>query len=179
MDIVSSDKIPKKIVIFGLDNCGKSSISLILQRKNILSYFTSLSPTRDYDTKHFKDKNSDSEFVIWDFGGQKQHRDKHIKNLISEYMIGTYKLIFVIDVQDIDRYDLALDYLKKVILELRGEKVNVRISIFLHKFDSGVDLNEDAISELKDNIKKIMFDDFEYKIYTTSIYTVFRRTLTT
>lgn len=179
METVSSNKKPNKIVIFGLDNCGKTSISLILQRKNILSFFTSLSPTRDYDTQLFKDKNSDSEFVIWDLGGQEQHRDKHLKNLLSEYMVGTNKLIFVIDIQDIERYDLALDYLNKVILELKSGKVKVRISIFLHKFDSGIDLDEELISGLKHKIEEIISNDFEYKMYTTSIYAAFRRTLTT
>jgi len=179
METESSNKEPIKIIILGLDNCGKTSISLLLQRKNTLSYFSSLSPTRGYDTQFFKDKNTNSEFVIWDFGGQGQHRDDHLKNLLSEYMVGTNKLIFVIDIQDIERYDLALDYLNKVIRELKRGNIKVKLSIFLHKFDSDLGLNEEAISGLKMKIKGIISKEFEYNIYTTSIYAVFRKTLTT
>jgi small GTP-binding protein len=175
----ASNKETIKIVILGLDNCGKTSISLILQRKNKLSYFTSLSPTRGYETQFFTDKNSDSDFVIWDLGGQEQHRDAHLKNFLSEYMVGSNKLIFVIDIQDIKRYDLALDYLNKVIIELKRGNIKVKLSIFLHKFDSDLDLNEATISGLKKKIKEIISNDFEYNMYITSIYAVFKRTLTT
>lgn len=179
MGIEPSNKKPIKIIILGLDNCGKTSISLLLQRKNKLSYFTSLSPTRGYDTQFFKDKTTNSEIVIWDLGGQEQHRDDHLKNLLSEYMVGSNKLIFVIDIQDVERYDLALDYLNKVMMELKRGNIRVKLSIFLHKFDSDIGLNEESISGLKKKIKEIIPKEFDYNIYTTSIYAVFRKTLTT
>ena len=105
------DKI-KKVLIMGLDNSGKTSIVLCLKGvKNLLSFY-SLNPTKGISINKFR--ALDSNFNIWDFGGQEQFRGDYLKNF-NKHIVGTNKIIYVIDVQDIERYELSLNYLKSII----------------------------------------------------------------
>ena len=57
-----------------------------------------------------------SEYNIWDFGGQEGYRKEYLDNF-EKYLTGANKIIYVIDVQDSTRYDLALEYMENVIKE--------------------------------------------------------------
>ncbi|MFW5895588.1 MAG: ADP-ribosylation factor-like protein [archaeon] len=166
-----------KIILIGLDNSGKSSIALCLQRKNNLSNFTSLGPTRGHEVLRFRDKKTKTKISIWDLGGQKQHRTRHIEKLADEFSVGASKLIYVIDVQDSARYDLSLDYFKKVLKELQKVEIDIDISVFLHKYDPNIDFDEEQISTLMKKIKTIIPPTFEFNIFKTSIHTIFSKKL--
>ena len=74
----------KKILITGLDNCGKSSILLCLKNNtNLLSYLR-LKPTKGVDISELEDKR-ESRFALWELGGQWEYRQKHLKNF-SNYI---------------------------------------------------------------------------------------------
>jgi small GTP-binding protein len=168
---------PKKILIMGLDNSGKTSILLSLQRNtNLLSYFT-LKPTRGINIVSIEDHGS--KFSIWDFGGQEQYRNGYTQQL-EEYLRETSKIIYVIDIQDIDRYDKALEYLKIIVdgLKKTGEKIS--FSIFLHKMDPELEglekFSDKTISRtLLVKMDAIIPPDFAYDLFKTSIYTVFQK----
>jgi GTPase SAR1 family protein len=171
------EKKPVKILIFGLDNSGKTSISLCLRRKNNLSYFTSLAPTRAHDILEFTDKTTSTKIVIWDFGGQEQQRNEYIQDLTSNFTVGAKKLIYVIDIQDEERYDLAIDYFQNILRELNKDSMQITLSIFLHKFDPNIEFQEDKISDLINKIRNLIPNNFKYDIFKTSINTVFRKTI--
>ncbi len=168
---------PKKIVLIGLDNGGKTSILLSLQRDiNLLTYY-SLQPTQGLNIEKFKDRGV--EFSIWDFGGQEQYRQQYLQNL-DESFKEVDKIIFVIDIQDIKRYEIALEYLKQIIQHILGKTIKADFSIFLHKFDPGLQNTPEFSDEkLTDNLfkklKTILPPDFEYNLFKTSIYTVFQK----
>ncbi len=169
--------LSKKIIIMGLDNSGKTSILLSLQRNTNLLSFYSLNPTRGLDIVKFM--NQGANFNIWDFGGQEQYHNTYFERL-DEYLTGIDKFIFVIDIQDVDRYDLALQYLKKIIIAIEKKEINVEISIFLHKFDPDLENEPEFTDEqLKVNliskIQKIIPSKFSYGIFKTTIYTVFQK----
>ncbi len=168
-------KNPIKIILLGLDNSGKTSISLILQRKPELSNFTSLSFTKNHETISFKDLNTNTEFVIWDFGGQTSDRENHLKDLLKDYITGTNKIIYVIDIQDNSRYGLALKYLSDIIKELKRGKIILNISIFLHKFDPNLEITEENLFKLINKIHKIIPENYNYEIFKTSIYAIFHK----
>ncbi|MFX1392463.1 MAG: ADP-ribosylation factor-like protein [Promethearchaeota archaeon] len=161
-----------KILIIGLDNSGKTSIVLSLQKNiNLLSY-TSLEPTKRFEITELDDLNS--KFHIWDFGGQEQYRDDHLENL-KTYLTGAKKFIYVIDIQDKKRFDLTLEYFKSIIKILEEEKPSIKLSIFLHKFDPDLIIEADVVQKLIDQIIEILPENFDYRIYKTSIYTIFRK----
>ncbi len=177
MENLNDKEKPTKILIMGLDNCGKTSILISLRKDaNILSYF-SLRPTKGVAIEKFEDQN----IVCWDLGGQKKYREEYIKNL-EKYVNNTDKIIFVIDVQDIKRYKLALEYLNKVVNNLQKTD-SIDFSIFLHKYDPNLnklakfkDIDNLIESNVVSEIKNTIPSNFNYDIFKTTIYTVFEKT---
>ena len=167
----------KKVLIMGLDNSGKTSIVLCLKGVKNLSSFSSLNPTRGFKINKFQ--ALDSEYSIWDFGGQEQFREGYL-NDFQNHIKESNKFIYVLDIQDQERFNKSLDYLDKIVILLRKYKVDIDFSIFLHKYDPDLDLkdskfDESVISDLIRNIKKLIPYGFAYHIYKTSIYTVFQK----
>jgi small GTP-binding protein len=168
---------PKKIVIMGLDNSGKTSIVMCLKGVKNLSSFAAIGPTRGIEYNKFRTLGSD--FNIWDFGGQSQFREGYF-NDFNEHIKGTTKFIYVIDIQDNERYDISLDYLTKIIKILEKRKNRFDFSLFLHKYDTDLEINKkknhiEAIQKLTEQIKHLFPPDFPYQIYKTSISTVFQK----
>ncbi|MHA1265984.1 MAG: ADP-ribosylation factor-like protein [Candidatus Helarchaeota archaeon] len=177
---MNMEKKIAKIVIMGLENSGKTSILLSLQQKvNLLTYY-SLKPTPGVDIVTI-DKN-DIRFVIWECGGQEQYRKEYLQNL-EKYVQQSKKFIYVIDVQDIDRYEAALKYFSDIIRLMKKEDIkNMQLSIFLHKFDPGLEKDprfsyKKISTRLINKISNIIPPDINYYIFKTTIYTVFEKKL--
>ncbi|MFX0187984.1 MAG: ADP-ribosylation factor-like protein [Candidatus Hodarchaeota archaeon] len=169
-----------KILFIGLDNSGKTSIVQCLQGiKNLPSFFN-IKPTEGLDIKNIN--ALDSEFAIWDLGGQETFRNEYLRDF-NKYVIGCNKLIYVFDIQDIKRYDLALEYFGKIIdiLKENSEAEKIEISIFLHKFDPDLnvtrpDITKEIFNDFKEKIKKrIEKTDFFYQIFKTTVYALFEK----
>ncbi len=164
-----------KIVLIGLDNSGKTSILNCLKSIKRISAFSNPMPTKGADVQEFEALNS--KYAIWDLGGQQAYRDEYFIDF-KKYMNETNKIIYVIDIQDIKRYETALLYLKRVMFSI--EKQNkIDFSVFLHKFDPDLvfnhDLNEKRINELIKKIKEIFPPKSAYSIYKTTIYAIFEK----
>jgi len=172
----TSDNI-KKVLLMGLDNSGKTSIVLCLMGLKDLSLFSSLNPTRGVKINKFQALGS--KYSIWDFGGQEQFRSGYL-NDFHKHIKGTKKLIYVLDIQDPERYDISLEYLGKILYLLRKHKITLDFSIFLHKYDPDLEFtyskfDESVISDLIKNVKKLKPYNFVLQFYKTSIYTVFQK----
>jgi len=171
----------QKLLLMGLDNSGKTCILLSLKEEtNLLSYVT-LKPTKGLDISNLE--STERDLSIWDCGGQEQYRESYLKSF-DKYSTRVNKLIYVIDVQAIERYELALQYLKEIIEKLIEDKSELDISVFLHKLDRNLirqdkykDIYEKINVELVPKIKTIIPSTFNYKIFTTSINTFFEKTL--
>ena len=85
-------------------------------------------------------------------------------------------MIYVIDIQDTDRYNEALEYLNRVIHQISNPN-DVDFSIFLHKFDSDFEFDEKDIDQLIRRIKKVTPPNFKYSVHKTSIYATFEKTM--
>lgn len=167
----------RKILIMGLANSGKSSILMCLQGIKNLASFAASKPTKGLRVVPFETLGSD--FSIWDFGGQQQYLKDHITNF-HKNLYGTNKLIYVIDIQDEKMYDPSLDYFKSILTLLNESEKKVEISIFLHKFDpdldkQGIILDDEKIENLINQIKKLLPNEYKYKLFKTSIYTLFQK----
>ena len=169
--------IIKKLILVGLDNAGKTSILLSLRGIKNLSEFTSVTPTRGMDKENFKAFGS--EYSIMDLGGQEAYRDTHLENLKRDIK-GTNKIIYVIDVQDIARYDMAIEFLERVVHVILENRVMADFSIFLHKSDPDLykqnkNINDSVIKDLTLKIKAALPDTFSYTLQKTSIYPIFEK----
>ncbi|NVM55178.1 MAG: GTP-binding protein [Candidatus Helarchaeota archaeon] len=167
---------PRKIVLIGLDNSGKTSILLSLQgTTNILSFF-SLKPTLGLNI--IKIEEEGKEYTIWELGGQQKYRKKYLEDL-DKYTQGADEVIFVIDVQATDRYELALQYLADIFRQLKKDEIE--FSIYFHKFDPDLEKikrfsTEQITSILRNRINSIIPPDYNYEIFKTTIYTIFQKT---
>ncbi|MFX0034643.1 MAG: ADP-ribosylation factor-like protein [Candidatus Hermodarchaeota archaeon] len=164
-----------KIVLIGLDNSGKTSILNCLKGIKRISAFNSPMPTKGLNVQEFEALNSN--YAIWDLGGQKAYFDDYFNNF-SKYVKGANKIIYVIDIQDVKRYNIALDYLKKVINSV-NEIGSFDFSIFLHKFDPDLayddKFNEKVINDFIKKLKETIPPEFIYSIHKTTIYAMFEK----
>lgn len=167
----------KKIVVLGLDNSGKTSIVKCLKGVKNLASFNTPQPTRGHKINTFNTYGTD--FSIWDFGGQESYRDEFFVNF-SDHIKETDKIIFVIDIQDWERYEKSREYLVKLISLIQKNQILIDLSIFLHKFDPdlesfNIDITDEMIENFIKKIKDKIPSNIPYNIFRTSIYTVFQK----
>lgn len=120
--------------------------------------------------------STEGNYYIWDMGGQAQYRSMHLEKLV-DYLEDIDKVIYVIDIQDLDRYDAALEYLHEIV-DLAGPKVDTfQLLVYLHKFDPGIetDLNNPLLESCEELIARVQEIAPTALIFKTSIYTVFRK----
>jgi len=123
---------PLKIGIFGLDNAGKTTIVKIIQGEQNLDILATLQPTIQVQIEQFPTK--DTQWVIWDFGGQETYRETYLKSP-QEFFDALDLLIYVIDVQDSKRFDLAQQYFTNCLESYKKISPNHPAVVFLHKVD--------------------------------------------
>lgn len=174
---IAEDSI--KILLIGLDNGGKTSILKCLKGIKGISGFNSLSPTRGLTIERFE--ALDSKYAIWDLGGQQSYHEEYFNDL-ENILRGTKKIIYVFDVQDVKRYNIAIKYLNKMIVGIKDLN-SIDFSIFLHKYDPDLEfnqeLNEIIIEELIEKIKEVIPPNFVYTLHKTSIYAFFEKSTVT
>lgn len=161
--------VQNKILFTGLDEAGKTSIILSLQRE--FSKIALLSPTRGAQRRIFNFLGKD--ISEWDLGGQLSYRISYLKSP-GKFFDGTEIAIYVIDIQNKERVSEAISYFKDVVEQFRKLEIEPPIYIFLHKYDPALRRNAknemtSLILELKENFKRAT----DYKkifYYETSIY---------
>lgn len=167
-------KTETKVLCVGLDNAGKTAILSGLGGRLGISDLANLKPTKKVDRR--KVSAGDMDLFVWDMGGQEQYRRAYLKEP-EQYFIGTDMMLYVIDMQDPERYEESFDYISQImdIIKLMGE--TPYILSFMHKSDPDIldDPDYQVNSEYVAEKLNEMFEgyDFEYDIYTTSIYNFF------
>jgi len=166
----------KKLLVLGLENSGKTSILISLRKDTNLMSYCGMKPTKGIKIEELAGVSA------WDFGGQEKYREEYLINF-NKYSEKADKVIYVIDVQDLEKYDNALKYLEKIVNLLIKYKKFIDFSIFFHKYDPNLTKikqfeNIDATidSKLITAIGKIIPPEIKYNIYYTTIYTLFEKT---
>jgi GTPase SAR1 family protein len=160
----------KKIVLIGLDNGGKSSILAVLQ--NEYSKLQSLLPTKGI--KREKLDFFGFPIISWDLGGQIQYREVYLEKP-EFYFSGIDLLLYVIDVQDPERFKESADYFSKVLENLVNLEEKPTIHIIIHKSDQDFRKHlkwQQNVKKIKDLFNPIIntYDDFNTKYIDTTIY---------
>nr|MDO8108658.1 ADP-ribosylation factor-like protein [Candidatus Sigynarchaeota archaeon] len=129
IDETDADQVPaKKIIFTGLDNSGKSSIILALQRT--LASLATLAPTKMVERTTFNYLGY--QISSHDLGGQKKYLITYLKQP-GKYFTDTQVVIYVIDIQEPNRYDESVSYFKDVLAEFKNLDVHPFIYVFFHK----------------------------------------------
>ncbi len=162
---------PRKISLVGLDNAGKTAILRVLQDKVNIDLFGSLAPTIGVNREVIEKLGF--EYMILDMGGQQAYRKDYIQHA-EKYFLKVGLLIFVIDVQDPDKFEEALHYLEEIIKIMSILNENPEFLVIIHKVDPDIKEQEDIQSSVLYLIKKVdeILQDktFQYEITTYSIF---------
>ena len=161
-----------KIIVSGLDNAGKTSILTALDKKyDFENDIVQLKPTIrvQYHKMNFLRSNC----VFWDMGGQETYRDIYV-NFQDVYFDATDLLIFVIDIQDPDRFDNSLEYLNAILSFFEKSEMNVPVIITFHKFDPELKADEKILGNIDNLREKILnkYPKFNILFQQSSIYDI-------
>ncbi|MHA1671133.1 MAG: ADP-ribosylation factor-like protein [Promethearchaeota archaeon] len=165
----------QKVVVVGLDNAGKTAILNKFGGQLGINDLTNLKPTKGVDRRYIKTETSDLDLFIWDMGGQEEYRSKYLKNPES-YFLQTDLLIYVIDVQDSERYAESFEYFEEILEILNLLEENPFVIVYIHKHDPDIKGDSEIllnIELLKDNLNLLLTQyGFDYEAYLTSIYSL-------
>ena len=100
-----------KLITIGLDNAGKTAILSALGGKMGVDTLAKLKPTKKVERRKISTQRLD--LLIWDFGGQKEYRDVYVQQP-EKYFLGTDLIIYVLDMQDPNRYQLSFEYFTQI-----------------------------------------------------------------
>jgi len=158
-----------KVSYLGLDNAGKTTIIRFLEDK--LTFDTK--PTIKAKFSSQISTLAGLEINHWDFGGQDQFRDQYLEEKMR-YFTNVSAIIYVIDIRDFERFDLALSYLEEVLKATKEFSDDARVFIFFHKFDEKVKDREKLEERVHDLTKRILDLNIFKNIffYKTSIYNI-------
>ncbi len=159
----------KKITFLGLDDAGKSSIILSLQRE--FSKIAYLKPTKGIERRFFTFFGES--ITEHDLGGQSTYRITYISNP-DKYLDNTAICIYTIDIQNEERIPESLDYLKELVQKYTELELQPTIHIFFHKYDPLLfDSQKMEIEKKCEEIEHKLRNDLHYEklyFYKTSIY---------
>jgi len=161
-----------KVIISGLDNAGKTSILTALDKKyDFHKDIVQLKPTIrvEYHKMNFLRNNT----IFWDMGGQEQYREIYV-NYQDVYFDATDLLIYVIDIQDGDRFKSSLEYLDSILAFFTDNKMDVPLIITFHKYDPDLRGDSDILENIDTLRNKILnkYPKFKILFQQTSIYDI-------
>ncbi|MFX1312129.1 MAG: ADP-ribosylation factor-like protein, partial [Promethearchaeota archaeon] len=161
-----------KIIISGLDGAGKTSILTALDKKyDFAKDIVQLKPTIrvEYHKMNFLRNNC----VFWDMGGQETYREIYLKYQ-DVYFDATDLLIYVIDIQDPERFDNSLEYLNAILTFFSDNNMVVPLIITFHKFDPDLKADEKILTNIE-KLREIIlnaYPDFNILFQQSSIYDI-------
>ncbi|HME51887.1 MAG TPA: ADP-ribosylation factor-like protein [Candidatus Lokiarchaeia archaeon] len=164
-----STKRNVKIVFAGLDNSGKTSMILGLEKK--YSKMINVQPTKGVNRT--QSTILGMTISVWDLGGQQQYRHQYVKDA-ELYLFDCDLIFYLIDVRDQKRFKESIDYYTQILHVLSKFEQNPPVIVCLHK--SEVSSDADAANTLKENIEEIrqsveaISEEFIVKFFETSIF---------
>lgn len=133
-----------KIIFSGLDKAGKTTIYKRTMEEMSIEEIGDSKPTRGIE-RHEHDW-LDTDFSVWDLGGQVNYREAYLSK--PEIFQQTKAMIFVVDIQDIDRLDEAYNYYTDILRILVNVDPIPKLYVLFHKFDP------EEIGRLRNNFYK-------------------------
>ncbi|MGV9172586.1 MAG: ADP-ribosylation factor-like protein [Promethearchaeia archaeon] len=161
-----------KVLISGLDFAGKTSILTALDNKfDFLQEIEELKPT--VKVKYHNTEFLGNEVYFWDMGGQEKYR-KLYKQRKDMYFADVDLLLYVIDIQDEERYARSLEYLDSIMQYFIDENMNIPVIVTFHKMDPEIRNNQNFLNNMEDLRVKIAqkYSSFQFLFQSTSIFDI-------
>lgn len=135
-------KTPKKVLMIGLDNAGKTTILYSFQAKGLTNTIAQTTiPTVGFNIETIKVGNVT--ITVWDIGGQKK-----IRTLWGFYADDLSGLVYVIDIVDKGRWENAADELKKILdKDMDSSGSRYPVLILANKIDMVPDSEMEEVQE--------------------------------
>ena len=168
-------KKEQKVAVVGLDNAGKTAILTKLGGRLGINDLALIKPTKGVERRHIKTDVLD--LYIWDFGGQISFRDRYLENP-EKYFLQLDLLMFVVDVQDSERFEDFFDYFEKILDTIIALEETPYLLVFIHKYDPDIKSKPEILLNvefLKENLREVFENksyEFDYEIYLTSIFSL-------
>lgn len=161
-----------KVIIAGLDFAGKTSILTALDQKfDFEKEILELKPTIkvEYSTTTFLGNR----VFYWDMGGQQSYREMYQKRQ-DVYFSGTDLFVYIIDIQDKDRFEDSLKFLSVILDYFKSNDMDVPLIVSFHKFDPELRDNAELIERMSKYRERILnkYPTFKILFQQTSIYDI-------
>ena len=169
------EKKEQKVAVVGLDNAGKTAILTKLGGRLGINDLALIKPTKGVERRHIKTDVLD--LYIWDFGGQISFRERYLENP-EKYFLQLDLLMFVVDIQDSERFEDFFDYFEKILDIIIALEENPYLLVFIHKYDPDIKSKPEILLNvefLKENLREVFVKknyEFDYEIYLTSIFSL-------
>ncbi|NVM31305.1 MAG: hypothetical protein HWN65_20875 [Candidatus Helarchaeota archaeon] len=170
-------EIAKKVMLLGIDNAGKTAISktLTIKYRGNLQQFgqmlKDLLPTKGAVQDRLKVSNVN--VMLWDLGGQQQYRRVYLQEP-ERFFFDTSAVMYVIDIQDEERFDESMDYLERVVKIFHFLKENPYFMSLFHKYDPELEMipkYQVFIKDLTKRVSKVLSDaNITFQLRNSSVY---------
>ncbi len=170
-------EIAKKVMLLGIDNAGKTAISktLTIKYRGNLQQFgqmlKDLLPTKGAVQDRLKVSNVN--VMLWDLGGQQQYRKVYLKEP-ERFFFDCSAVMYVIDIQDEERFDESMEYLERIVKIFHYLKENPYFMILFHKYDPELEMEpkyQVFIKDLTKLVSKNLTDaNITFQLRNSSVY---------
>ncbi len=161
-----------KVVVAGLDNAGKTSLLIALDKKfEYEENVKKITATQGIQRTQFTFLNR--EIIRWDFGGQEKYREIYLAQMERNFYEISI-LFYVIDIQDQSRFTMAMEYFGKIVQFLREQNIIIPYIIILNKYDP--EFKEDNkinhhIMNVKEMVTQVL-GSTKAVFYTTTMFDI-------
>lgn len=169
-----------KMIFAGLDKAGKTTIYKATMEEMDVNEIKDLRPTRGIE-RHSHDF-LDTDFKVWDLGGQLSYRQTYLAK--PEVFNQTQALIFVVDIQDMDRLEEAYNYYADILNILVNVETKPKLYVLFHKFDPELRgklrnnfYKATRLFRKADSILNMQFTGYATSIYSNGIELAIKRIL--
>jgi len=170
-------EIAKKVMLLGIDNAGKTAISktLTIKYRGNLQQFgqmlKDLLPTKGAVQDRLKVSNVN--VMLWDLGGQQQYRKVYLQEP-ERFFFDCSAVMYVIDIQDEERFDEAIEYFERIVKIFGFLKENPYFMVLFHKYDPELEMEpkyQVFIKDLTKRVSKYLSDaNITFQLRNSSVY---------
>ena len=159
-----------KIIFAGLDDSGKTSFLLSIDRK--FSKLMGLKPT--FGAQVSSIETLGTTIFLWDLGGQFSLREKYL-NRAQIYLYEADLIFYFIDIRNRNRFEESFEYLQNITKVLKSFKQDTPIIYILSKGDPDIIESKELNDNLRIIKEKLINIDSNNKpeMYITSIFRLF------
>ena len=161
-----------KIILAGLDNSGKTSFILSVDRK--FSKLIGLKPTLGAVISSIEALGTT--IFLWDLGGQRRYHERYLNlNKSQIFLFEADLLFYFIDIRDKERFNESIEYLKNIRKALQDLEQETPIIYIFSKGDPDIIDSVEIQSNIKNLKKKLinLSSNISPEIYVTSLFEIF------